>query len=323
MMEIHLVRLWKKTKDWLLPRKEIKFCKIFVSPILQLQIFHILSNHLLLQRLLSAFPSHLPLFYSVAMLVWEVLNRQTDWQAEQTSQFHRAEVLTGLRNFRSKDRPDHHSVDHLKERRARKGSSWQSILRQWDWFVQEWFVLRPIIALFLGKLVGDSRIGTKGVWTFPSFMMPSWTKTDLNSDVFLKSMGLSYKSNTKYTLSIEHIDLEILYIVYRCVQAFRDLWSNPRLLNVVEQLIGPDIKGHPVWNLRTKTPQNEATTVPWHQGQSLLGCCTAVYILFQNFSSPSLSSSMWSVNQPAFTWPCWMADDLDQQLVFCDYNMLE
>ncbi|KAL3873369.1 hypothetical protein ACJMK2_036498 [Sinanodonta woodiana] len=48
-------------------------------------------------------------------------------------------------------------------------------------------------------------------------------------------------------------------------QAFRDLWSNERLLNVVEQLIGPDIAGHPVWNIRTKTPQNEATTVPWHQ----------------------------------------------------------
>ena len=50
------------------------------------------------------------------------------------------------------------------------------------------------------------------------------------------------------------------------IQAFRALWSNERLLNVVEQLIGPDIAGHPVWNLRTKTPQNEATTVPWHQG---------------------------------------------------------
>ena len=35
---------------------------------------------------------------------------------------------------------------------------------------------------------------------------------------------------------------------------------------MVEQLIGPDIGGHPVWNLRTKTPQDEATTVPWHQG---------------------------------------------------------
>ena len=35
-------------------------------------------------------------------------------------------------------------------------------------------------------------------------------------------------------------------------QAFQDLWTNERLLNVVEQFIGPDIAGHPVWNLRTK-----------------------------------------------------------------------
>ncbi|XP_064601734.1 uncharacterized protein LOC135467805 [Liolophura sinensis] len=53
-------------------------------------------------------------------------------------------------------------------------------------------------------------------------------------------------------------------------KAFSDLWSNERLLNVVEQLIGPDIMGHPVWNLRTKTPQNESATVPWHQDVSYL-----------------------------------------------------
>ncbi|CAH1247068.1 Hypp7817 [Branchiostoma lanceolatum] len=35
-------------------------------------------------------------------------------------------------------------------------------------------------------------------------------------------------------------------------KAFRDLWSHERLLNAVEQLIGPDIAGHQVWNLRTK-----------------------------------------------------------------------
>ena len=34
----------------------------------------------------------------------------------------------------------------------------------------------------------------------------------------------------------------------------------------MEQLIGPDIAGMPNWNLRDKTPHNEATTVPWHQG---------------------------------------------------------
>merc|ERR1711963_807250 len=49
----------------------------------------------------------------------------------------------------------------------------------------------------------------------------------------------------------------ILHKLGRLPQAYRDVWANPRLLNVVEQMIGPDIAGHPVWNLRTKTPQNE------------------------------------------------------------------
>jgi hypothetical protein len=31
-----------------------------------------------------------------------------------------------------------------------------------------------------------------------------------------------------------------------------DLWTNERLLNVVEQFIGPEIAGHPVWNIRSK-----------------------------------------------------------------------
>ena len=52
--------------------------------------------------------------------------------------------------------------------------------------------------------------------------------------------------------------------------AFQALWSNERLLNVIEQLIGPDIAGHPVWNLRTKTPRNEQVTVPWHQDNAYL-----------------------------------------------------
>ncbi len=28
---------------------------------------------------------------------------------------------------------------------------------------------------------------------------------------------------------------------------------------------GPDIAGHPVWNLRIKLPRNEPEEVPWHQ----------------------------------------------------------
>ncbi|XP_074649271.1 uncharacterized protein LOC141904564 [Tubulanus polymorphus] len=53
-------------------------------------------------------------------------------------------------------------------------------------------------------------------------------------------------------------------------QPLKDLWTNERLLNVVEQLIGPEIGGHPVWNIRVKCPQNEATVVPWHQDSAYL-----------------------------------------------------
>ncbi|CAH1786911.1 unnamed protein product [Owenia fusiformis] len=57
----------------------------------------------------------------------------------------------------------------------------------------------------------------------------------------------------------------MLHKLGKLPKAFRDLWSNEKLLNMMEQLIGPNIAGHPVWNLRPKVPQNEATTVPWHQ----------------------------------------------------------
>ena len=33
---------------------------------------------------------------------------------------------------------------------------------------------------------------------------------------------------------------------------FCSLWSDPRLLSAATQLLGPNLAGHPVWNLRTK-----------------------------------------------------------------------
>ncbi|XP_033734120.1 1-deoxypentalenic acid 11-beta-hydroxylase-like [Pecten maximus] len=56
----------------------------------------------------------------------------------------------------------------------------------------------------------------------------------------------------------------------RLMRAFKDLWTDEVLLNIIEQLIGPDIAGHPVWNLRAKIPRDEATTVPWHQDSGYL-----------------------------------------------------
>ena len=46
------------------------------------------------------------------------------------------------------------------------------------------------------------------------------------------------------------------------------LWSSPALMAAARQFLGGDVAGHPVWNLRAKTPQQEQATVPWHQVQT-------------------------------------------------------
>lgn len=63
----------------------------------------------------------------------------------------------------------------------------------------------------------------------------------------------------------------LIHIEGRLGQRLADLWSDPRLLDIVEQFIGPDIAGHPVWNIRSKTPSTRLMTVPWHQDTAYLG----------------------------------------------------
>jgi len=53
-------------------------------------------------------------------------------------------------------------------------------------------------------------------------------------------------------------------------RGLQDVWSYPKLLNIVEQLVGPNIIGHTVWNLRVKLPDNEPEVVPWHQDNGYL-----------------------------------------------------
>jgi Phytanoyl-CoA dioxygenase (PhyH) len=53
-------------------------------------------------------------------------------------------------------------------------------------------------------------------------------------------------------------------------KAFVDIWSSKKLLDMIEQILGPEIAGHPVWNLRSKTPHNPLATVPWHQDTAYL-----------------------------------------------------
>nr|KAG5698092.1 hypothetical protein BaRGS_031782 [Batillaria attramentaria] len=46
---------------------------------------------------------------------------------------------------------------------------------------------------------------------------------------------------------------------------YRALLSNERLLNVLEQVLGPRVAASPVWNIRTKLPNCVHGEIPWHQ----------------------------------------------------------
>jgi phytanoyl-CoA hydroxylase len=47
-----------------------------------------------------------------------------------------------------------------------------------------------------------------------------------------------------------------------------DLMANPKILDVLESLIGPEIFSNPVYNTRPKVPKVAAGAVPWHQDKS-------------------------------------------------------
>ena len=49
-----------------------------------------------------------------------------------------------------------------------------------------------------------------------------------------------------------------------------ELWASDRVLDIVQEFIGPDISGHPVSCIRTKTPNTPLMDAPWHQDAATL-----------------------------------------------------
>ena len=85
-------------------------------------------------------------------------------------QLGRAEVLRGLRNFLSTDKPEHHSTDRLKERGVEKESGRHSTLQGRERSVFNQTNIGTVLRATLGRLLLD---GAERVWAFPSATMPS------------------------------------------------------------------------------------------------------------------------------------------------------
>ena len=52
--------------------------------------------------------------------------------------------------------------------------------------------------------------------------------------------------------------------------AFFNLICHPKLLDIAEQLCGPELIGSSVYRLRPKVPDHKRSPVPWHQDSGIL-----------------------------------------------------
>ena len=99
---------------------------------------------------------------------------------------------------------------------------------------------------------------------------------DLNDELLeLGKIKNSYKDKeiSKKLIYIEkecNGAAEWLHTRGRMTKEIAKLWCNNKLLDAVQQLIGPNISGTPIWNIRCKVPNNSLATVPWHQDTAYL-----------------------------------------------------
>ena len=85
-------------------------------------------------------------------------------------QLGKAEVLRGLMKFLNMDRPEHHSIDRLKEREVEKGSGRHSTLHGRERSVFNLANIGTVLRATLGRLLRDV---AERVWAFPSATIPS------------------------------------------------------------------------------------------------------------------------------------------------------
>ena len=86
----------------------------------------------------------------------------------------RVEVLRGLRNFLNMDRPQHQSIDRLKERGVEKGNGRHSTLQGQERSVFTQSNIGTVLRATLLRLLRD---GVECIWDFLSASMPSCAET--------------------------------------------------------------------------------------------------------------------------------------------------
>ena len=107
--------------------------------------------------------------------------------------------------------------------------------------------------------------------------------------------------------------------------ALADLWGSPGLLEVMEQILGPEVAGHPVWNLRLEDPPESSGDRPLAPGHGLPGARSGTYAPTHGLDpahrrqfhqwDPS-GPSRWSSQRPGLSAPAGADSGPGEVLVF-------
>ena len=172
--------------------------------------WHTAMHSLRLQRLLWIYcPGH----------AWVIGNERADRltsTADITSglQLGRAEVLRGLRNFLNTDKPEHHSIDRLKERGVEKGTGRHSTHQGQERSVFNQANIGIVSRATLGRLL---RGRAERVWAFPSATMPSWAETETgNCIVAANNSGKIGSTCLMPVIMNWYFFLDLIIYVYSC-----------------------------------------------------------------------------------------------------------
>ena len=138
----------------------------------------------------------------------------------------------------------------------------------------------PLTSLQVQNFRNDGFLIVENVFT-KNELEPALTECEIMVNNFIDRLHAAGKISKTYStenifrrlyLVEQEFSGAALLFLYKTEIGARlaELWCSTKLLDLLEQLLGPDIAGHPIFAVRPKLPVTSLFNVPWHQDTAYL-----------------------------------------------------
>jgi hypothetical protein len=138
----------------------------------------------------------------------------------------------------------------------------------------------PLTHLQVKQFLDDGFLIVENVFTKYE-LQPALTECRIMVDSFIQRLHAAGKISNSYNAEnffqrLHLVEKEFsgaaLLFLYQTEIGPRlaELWCSTKLLAILEQFLGPNIAGHPIFAIRPKLPATSLFNVPWHQDTAYL-----------------------------------------------------